>query len=230
MNKPRIYVGIAEICPKENSRRDVSVFAAYAESVAKGGNVPVVIPRYAPGGDFGASLERIDLLLVTGGPDISPERYGEKTLPGTGPLNPVRDRFEFALVAAARKAGTPILGICRGCQLLNVAFGGTLRQELPEGGVKYHRKTRHRITIDDGSLLGAMVGEKKPIVNSSHHQCVREPALGFDVVARAPDGTIEAIESKCYRAMGLQFHPERLVSFGHNALWNGFFSRLSMLV
>lgn len=243
----RLCIGVAEACPapakagardgRGVSRLDVSLRAAYLDAVAQGGHVPVLLPRFAPEGDFGALLDRIDILMLAGGPDISPERYGARpdaaarraAAPG-GSLNLVRDRFELALVAAARRRSMPIVGICRGCQMLNVAFGGTLWQDIPGGLAAKHRKSRHRIAIDESSMLYKMVLSAKPLVNSSHHQSVREIPLGFRPVAFAPDGTVEAIESECFKALGVQFHPERLVSFGHNALWRGFFSRLSALL
>jgi len=228
-NAARLAVGISESCPKEKGGVDVSQRSAYASAVAQAGHAPFILPRFAPGGDCAALLERMDVLLVAGGPDVAPARYGEAATPLSNPPNLVRDRFEFALVAAARKIGMPVLGICRGCQLLNVAFGGTLWQDIPDGRGAFHRKSRHSIRIEKDSLLFRMAGAASPKVNSSHHQAVREPALGFRVSAKAPDGTIEAIESECYRAMGLQFHPERLVAFGHNRLWKSFFSRLAML-
>ena len=109
--------------------------------------------------------------------------------------------------------------------MLNVAFGGTLWQDIPGGRAAKHRKSRHMVSIDESSMLFKMAGAAKTLVNSSHHQAVREIPLGFRATAFAPDGTIEAIESVCFRALGVQFHPERLVSFGHNRLWRGFFSR-----
>lgn len=232
MSGKRLLVGVAEACPAPSSgasRMDVSLRAAYFDAVAKGGHVPVMLPHYAPGGDWAALLERVDVLLLAGGPDIEPVRYGalpERTCADT---NPVRDRFELSLVSAARRRQMPILGICRGCQMLNVAFGGTLWQDIPGGRAEKHRRSRHAISIDESSLLFKMARTAKTTVNSSHHQAVREIPLGFTPVAFAPDGTVEAIESAAYKALGVQFHPERLVTFGHNKIWRAFFSRLALL-
>ncbi|MBO7654279.1 MAG: gamma-glutamyl-gamma-aminobutyrate hydrolase family protein [Kiritimatiellae bacterium] len=221
-----LVVGIADMCPPENDGRDVTVRAQYAEAVSKGGNLPVVIPRFGTDAQLDAILSRVDLVLFAGGEDVAPARYREKESPKLGTVNLTRDAFEFRLLAIARKRGLPIVGICRGCQLVNVAFGGTLWQDLPSefpAENVQHRGVSHAITILPDSCLARMIGKTEVTVNSSHHQAVKEAAPGFRIVARSPEGVPEAIEAADYPALGVQFHPERLVVEDKNPVFERFF-------
>jgi putative glutamine amidotransferase len=172
-----------------------------------------------------AALEGAGVLMLTGGDDLSPSRYGETPHETVVEVAPERDTFEIALVQEARRAGLPILGICRGIQVLNVAFGGTLVQDIASQvpGALDHRLTvpphksfdyAHDVWVEENSLLARLMQERLSgsdscAVNSRHHQAVKDVAAGFRVVANAPDGIIEAIEDPAARfCLGVQWHPE----------------------
>ena len=209
-----LLVGISESFPSDESSSKVMVNANYADAVARGGHVPVVIPRFGTDAQFDALVAKLDVLIMTGGEDIAPERYDAERSPKLGKVNAPRDGFDCRLLAAARRRNLPVVGICRGCQLLNVAFGGSLWQDLPsEFPVKgvQHRNMFHWISIDPQSRLAKVVGKKDVLVNSSHHQAVRKLAPGFRIVAKSADGVVEAIECDTYPAIGVQFHPEMML-------------------
>jgi len=160
-------------------------------------------------------LDAIDGLIVTGsGIDIPAEMYGHDRHPKAGRLVPPKSFFEVDLLKAAGKAGVPFLGICNGMQAMNVAYGGTLFQDLPsEKGVEHAidepTKPCHDVTIEPGTKLHALVGKMICDVNSSHHQAVRDVGAGLTVSARAGDGTVEGIEDTSQPfALGVQWHPE----------------------
>ena len=209
-----LFVGISESFPSGEKSSKVTVNANYADAVSRSGHVPVVIPRFGTDEQFDALVSKLDVLIMTGGEDIAPERYNAQRSPNLGKVNAPRDEFDFRLLAAARRRNLPVIGICRGCQLLNVAFGGTLWQDLPsEFTVKdvQHRNTHHRISVEPRSRLAKVVGKKDVLVNSSHHQAVRKLAPGFRIVAKSADGVVEAIECDTYPAIGVQFHPEKML-------------------
>jgi putative glutamine amidotransferase len=193
------------------------VFADYAESVANAGGVPVLIPRSA---DAARVVARLDGLVLSGGEDVHPSRYGAETGPNATKHDPDRDAFEASLVAAALDAGVPILAICRGVQILNVALGGTLvehleiRDGLDHSTTDQPRSTRrHDVVVEPGCMLASALGEgvshdRRARVNSYHHQAIDEPGAGLTVIARADDGTIEAVEDPNRRILGVQWHPE----------------------
>lgn len=191
----------------------------YIDAVAQAGGIPVTI---APTGQDGHLIERyaqvLDGLIVSGGRDIPPDLYGEEAHPHTDALPPDRPLFEIALVRLLREMGKPVLGICYGCQLLNVAFGGTLIQDIPSQigqGVKHRRASseephaRHPVAVQSGSLIRQILGRDEIEIVSSHHQAVKQPAHGMKVTATAPDGVIETIELEDARFLvGVQWHPE----------------------
>ncbi|MGE3513073.1 MAG: gamma-glutamyl-gamma-aminobutyrate hydrolase family protein [Vicinamibacterales bacterium] len=186
------------------------------------------------------ALEGVDGLLLTGGGDLSPEFYGEPPHPSLLDVDPERDRFELALVAEARKRDVPILAICRGIQVLNVACGGTLIQDIPSeqtGPLEHNFKVppnlpfsrAHEIWVEKDSLLAALMKERlndtdTVDVNSRHHQAVKLAAPGFKVSATAPDGVIEAIEDPAATfCVGVQWHPENFWRTGEfRPLFEGF--------
>lgn len=207
-------IGVSDQCPTEQDGRNVRVRANYCAAIAKSGHVPFVISRFGDDAQLDEVVSRIDALVLSGGEDVEPKRYGEKHHPKLGKVNLGRDDFEFRLLAAARRRGIPILGICRGCQLLNVAFGGTLYQDIPSyfpESTLTHSGKRHSIKIVPGSRLAELLGKTEVEVNSHHHQCVKAVAPGFRVVATACDGVVEAIESESEPVMGVQFHPEGMI-------------------
>jgi putative glutamine amidotransferase len=190
---------------------------AYAEAVEEAGGLPILLTHQA-----GAAAEWLDLcdaLVVTGGGfDIPPACYGEARRPGCGPERPERTAAELALVELALRRDLPVLGICGGMQLLAVALGGSLHQDLEaELGLAGHQqpppkdRPGHAVTVAPGTLLARLAGAGELGVNSTHHQAVREPGKGAVVSARAADGVIEAIELPGRRfALGVQWHPEGL--------------------
>jgi len=185
---------------------------AYVDAVLAAGGLPLVLPVLAPG-DADDVLATVDGLLLTGGGDVDPARYGQEAVPEEYGVYAARDDWELAL---ARAAQVPVLGICRGAQVLNVAAGGTLVPDVPTAtGVEHRVRERsrevvHGVTVVAGTLLHAVVGSEAVDVNTLHHQAVDRPGAGFRVVATAPDGTVEAIERADGAALGVQWHPELL--------------------
>ena len=186
----------------------------YVDQVAAAGGVPVLLPP-VPGVE--AAVSRLDGLVISGGPDVEPVRYGQAPGPQTMVVRPGRDEAELALFRAALEAGTPVLGICRGMQLMNVALGGTLIQHLPDAvGHDGHSPTpgamgRHTVTVGQSSCLASIVGTGPALVPTHHHQGIDRLGAGLAPTAWAEDGTIEAFELDQARhpfALGVQWHPE----------------------
>jgi putative glutamine amidotransferase len=185
------------------------------------------------------ALDGIDGLMLTGGGDVAPSKYGEAAHAAVEEAEPGRDDFEIALVAAARARNLPLFAICRGVQVLNVACGGTLVQDIPSQiagalthalAVPQHQpyELAHEVWVDKDSLLAKLMRERLVDealeVNSRHHQAVKTVARGFVVSATAPDGVIEAIEDPEARfCLGVQWHPENFFRTGEfRALFEGF--------
>jgi putative glutamine amidotransferase len=192
------------------------VARTYVASVQRAGAVAMLLPI-----DLRAPevlLDRIDGLLLIGGADVDPASYRAAKDPATEATYPERDRFEIALLVGALQRKLPLLGICRGMQLLNVALGGTLQQSLiAEDGSNPHRKvigtfdgTEHHVRLDRGSLAARAVGEEVHIARCHHHQAVLELGQGLVISGRAAsDGVTEAIETTDGGwALGVQWHPE----------------------
>ena len=158
-----------------------------------------------------------DGLLITGGPDLEPEVYGEQPLNDTVKPMPERTAFEKPLFQAFLDRGKPILGICRGCQFINAVMGGTLYQDLVEqkGWVHFNAQIRHEVYAEEGSVLYRLFGPKFR-TNSTHHQAVKDLAPGFHVTARSVEGIVEAYEHDTLPILATQFHPERLTGI----LWD----------
>ena len=227
-----LVVGISESFPQGEYLSKVMVNANYADAVSRGGHLPVVIPRFGTDAQFDAIVAKLDVLIMTGGEDIAPARYDAKCSPKLGKVNMERDGFDFRLLAAARRRNLPVIGICRGCQLLNVAFGGTLWQDLPsEFPVKdvQHRDMFHLIAIEPDSRLARVTGVTNALVNSHHHQAVKDLAPGFRITARSPEGVVEAIECDAYPAIGVQFHPEKMQCDENDGTLAAFFREMPSL-
>ena len=216
----RPYIGIT-VDSKGPSEESVSPLYLlkqnYCASIVAAGGIPLLLPHELDLVD--SYLMLIDGLLVTGGGhDIHPLLYGDNTLHPTVALNPSRVAFELAITKAALKKNIPVLGICGGLQVINVALGGTIIQHIPEAVPLSlgHQQSAppheacHPIEVIRDTLLHKITGQTDFSVNSFHHQAVREPGTGIIINARAPDGVIEGIEAPQYRfCLGLQWHPER---------------------
>ena len=204
-----LVVGIADMCPATNQ---VSVQTTYVDAVAAAGNTPLVLPAQTNRAAVARTLASVDVLLLCGGEDVEPRRYGTEPSPRLGEVNLRRDAWEYLLLDEAVKRRLPVFGICRGCQLINVYFGGTLWQDLPSerpGEIVHRSKDGHAIRIVAGSRLANSLGTDGLKVSSSHHQAVKDLASGFRATAFAPDGVVEAIESETLPITGVQFHPEK---------------------
>jgi putative glutamine amidotransferase len=188
----------------------------YMRAIETVGAIPIILPPIANSGDIGCQLEAVDLLLISGGSDLDPELYGEEPSPLLDEVWRERDLYEIALVRAAAARGIPIFGICRGLQLINVAFGGTLYQDLSmaNASVAHRQKSKchlpsHTIAIESSSLLGEILTTSNLRINSYHHQAVKDIAPGFVVSARAKDGIVEGIErGGSAPILAVQWHPE----------------------
>lgn len=188
---------------------DVDVYVSdYARAITAAGGLPVHLPQHVDAFEYAG---RLDGLVLSGGADVDPLRYGAVPSADTGPVEPARDAAELGLVEAAVAAGRPVLGICRGLQLLNVWAGGTLRQHVPEHA-RYDLAASEpfdEVAVTPTSRLGLMYGPSRR-VNSLHHQSVDRVAEGWVVTARSADGTVEAMEWPGHDVIAVQWHPELL--------------------
>ncbi len=205
-------------CLQEHEHGQVFLPETYFRAVERAGGIPVLLPPLSPGLGVGRLVELVDGILLAGGGDVDPVFFGEEPLPDTGVITPERDLFEIALVRRALHAGRPVLGICRGMQVLNIAAGGDIHQDVSRAGarIKHYQEAprwhpTHRLQVRHGSLLARTLGDGALRVNSLHHQAVRRLAPGLSVSARAEDGIIEAIEGNGPAfVLGVQFHPEAM--------------------
>ncbi|HVB30844.1 MAG TPA: gamma-glutamyl-gamma-aminobutyrate hydrolase family protein [Gemmatimonadaceae bacterium] len=191
----------------------------YTDALQRAGLIPVVVPPLAPDAAH-ALLRRVDGLVLTGGEDVDPALFGAAPHPRADPPHPERDRSEIALTVAAHAQRLPTLAICRGLQLVNVAFGGSLIQDIPAQRPHALPHARdedrgarvHGVTIDDGTRLAGALGATRLTVNSLHHQALDRIGRGLRVAARADDGIIEAAEwaGDEWWMVGVQWHPEEL--------------------
>ena len=200
-------------------RRNYTSPDGYANAVARAGGRPLVLPPVTTVPvEAKEWLDGVDGLVLSGGPDVDPVRYGERPHPSVYGLDPAIDDHEAGLLRAALDEAIPVLAVCRGIQLLNVVLGGTLQQDLPEppdgldhGGPVRRRPAEHHVTIVEGTRLAEAAGVTEAAVWSIHHQAIDRLAAGLRVTARAPDGTIEAVEPADPTApwvVGVQWHPE----------------------
>lgn len=204
--------------PRATKEKSAFVFlkSAYVERIVEAGGVPLLLPPTEDASLVDEYLDCIDGLVVTGsGIDIPGEMYGHERHPKTGRLLPPKSEFEVLLIRRAGSRTVPFLGICNGMQVMNVAYGGTLYQDLPsEKGVKHDMDDAtqpcHGVKVEAGTKLHLMIGAVQANVNSSHHQAVRDVGNGLVVAAiSADDGIVEAIEDpKLSFAIGVQWHPE----------------------
>ena len=196
--------------------------AAYIAALEGAGLIPLASPPLADPAAAHALLERVDGLVLTGGEDMDPRHYGAARHPATEEPHATRDGWELALVSAARDRGLPVLAICRGMQVLNVALGGTLIQDIPSERPSElahtdsaaRRRRIHAIHCEPGSRLEGALGARTLSVNSSHHQAIDRVAPTLRISARATDGIIEGVETldQDWWVVGAQWHPEELVA------------------
>jgi putative glutamine amidotransferase len=198
----------------------------YIEGVVGAGGAPVVLPAAGDERVAEAVVHSLDGLLLSGGSDLDPCYYGEEPVPELGVTIPERDSFEMTLVRLALRLGMPIFGICRGMQVMNVALGGALYQDLPsqwEGDVLKHRQDTpkwqptHEVSVTHGSYVAEVMGREVVKVNSYHHQGIRVLADGLVVTGRSSDGVVEAVEAVDVSErwlLGVQWHAEAMRGAG----------------
>jgi putative glutamine amidotransferase len=193
----------------------IAAGARYATAIERAGGQPVVLPPFVDTDDASALvrahfvLSRVDALVMLGGADIDPARYGAARHPETEGIDPRQDMFELALLQAAIADDLPVLAICRGLQVLNVALGGTLVQHVPDDtNAQPHRKVHHDVHLTEGSLVAAATGAIDISGHSVHHQAIDHVGEGLRVTGTATDGTIEAVELDRGWVVGVQWHPE----------------------
>ncbi|MBU3195894.1 gamma-glutamyl-gamma-aminobutyrate hydrolase family protein [Clostridium algidicarnis] len=198
----------------------------YIKSVIKAGGIPVIIPLIKDENDIKEQLEMVDGIIISGGHDVNPLLYGEEPSQKLGGILPKRDDFDINLINLAMEAKKPILGICRGHQLLNVVNGGSLYQDLSfiEGCYIKHNQASlsniptHTIKIKEGTRLREIL-EEETMCNSFHHLAIKEVAKGFIASAISKDGIVEAIEYEGEEfVMGVQWHPEMMSAENENML------------
>lgn len=211
MNEEQIYLG-----------------HVYTDAILRAGGLPIAIPIIKEQSDIEQLTDTLDGLLLSGGEDIDPEWYGEDPIPQLGTVTPARDSLEMMLTRRFIAADKPIFAICRGCQLLNAACGGSLYQDLnsQHEAIQHSQKAprshrSHNITILEDTLLHRIARTEQVKVNSFHHQAVKKPAPGFRISSRAADGVIESIEHPdASFVLGVQWHPE------HTALTDSLSAKL----
>jgi putative glutamine amidotransferase len=232
--RPLIGVTTSEVRRKQKAQPlpqgdlpqpEIVLGVVYARAVEAAGGVPVVLPPLADD-DVTPLVEQLAGVCVSGGPDIDPAVYDADRHPRLGPVEPELDAFELAVVRRADALGLPVLGVCRGSQVLNVARGGSLHQHVPDvsdGSVRHRqiesgRETTHDVRIESGSRLASIVGAEDLPVNAFHHQAVNRLGRGLRAVAWAPDGIVEAIEGAGEALyLGVQWHAETLVHLERHA-------------
>lgn len=207
-----------------HSGRSSSVNLTYTESVIRAGGVPLMIPVTTDSLTMRHLMKRLDGIILSGGEDIHPAYYNEVPLPELGRVDSIRDIYDMALIRMAHDFNVPMLGICRGEQLINVALGGSLYQDIPSqcpGSDILHQQKEssyvgtHRILIEPDSQLAQMMGHTEWTTNSHHHQAVKAIAPSLRITARTADGIVEGFESnQGYPIWGVQFHPEALTLGG----------------
>ncbi|MCW3008622.1 MAG: peptidase [Solirubrobacterales bacterium] len=224
------------LAESDPARRELALGLDYPRAIDAAGAIPVVVPPMAAS-DLDGLLDRIDGLLLSGGPDIHPSYYRSDPHAFLGPTEPPLDAFELELLRRADVRGMPILAICRGLQAVNVTRGGTLFQHLPEdvGGDIQHRQNEpgrvatHEVRIEPDTLVSWALDETRIDVNSFHHQAIDEMGDGLRAVAWAPDGVVEAIEATDRPfLLGVQWHAESLTGReDHRRLFRSFVAAAS---
>ncbi|TCT26504.1 putative glutamine amidotransferase [Melghiribacillus thermohalophilus] len=221
----RPLIGITTSMEAEEDRSFVG--KDNVQAIVLAGGTPLLLPNLTDDERIKQYAELLDGLYVTGGYDIDPTLFGEEPHPELGIITPTRDRFETALIRELLKKDKPILAVCRGCQILNIAAGGDMYQDIYsqiDGELLQHSQHApkghgsHYVLVESDSLLQRITGEARLRVNSRHHQANRRIPSGFMVSGTASDGVIEAIESQEHAfVLGLQWHPENMAAAGDEA-------------
>ncbi len=237
MRAEMIRAGITTYVEKHGRLMENMLGHDYIRAVINNGALPILIPFTQDKKLLLQYIDSIDLLLLPGGDDIDPALYNEKNNGLSLNVSTERDLMEFYLLEKAFEKKIPVLGICRGCQVINVFMGGTLYQDLEAENIGFidhvnsSRETgllSHDVNIEKGSFLYSMYNSVKIQVNSRHHQAVKKAPHGLTVSAFSDDGIIEGIESKSMKVLGVQWHPENLIDLGQefNSLFRNFFMQV----
>ena len=230
MNPPLIAVSTSVTVEKYPERAYVN--ASYLHAVQQAGGVPVPLPPQLEPAARGEILRHVQGVLLTGGGDVDPSRFGEAPHPTTAEVSAARDTLEIDLTQWALARRVPLLAVCRGLQVLNVALGGSLYQDIPsepgspldhsQAGLqgKARNITTHQVKVRDGSRLAGILGALEVDVNSFHHQAIKRLGRGLADVAWAPDSIIEGVElvDAGQFVVGVQWHPEELVGHDRTAI------------
>lgn len=223
---------IGIIASMEIDQKNYHVSQHNVNAITRAGGIPVILPFTAMQDNIEHYAQMISGLYAIGGDDVNPNLFGEEPKQKLGPVLPARDQFELDLIRRIIELDKPFLGVCRGAQILNIAFGGTMYQDIysqidteliqhTQKAPKGHGS--HSVNVDEGSLLHRLTGKDTLMVNSWHHQANRQLPASFNTCARANDGIIEAIESREDSfTLGVQWHPEIMATDGDEASLNIF--------
>jgi putative glutamine amidotransferase len=214
-------IGVTTSVTVNETPERTHVNVAYLHAVQRAGGIPVLLPPHLDDRSRGALWSRLDGIVLTGGADIDPRRFGETPHPAVYGVSPVRDALELELTSQALDQRVPLFAICRGIQVLNVALGGSLYQDIPtEPGspIDHSQKAprpqpTHRVSVSGETRLAEVLGALDLEVNSFHHQSIKSLGRGLREVAWAPDGIIEGVEMPDAPGfvLGVQWHPEELI-------------------
>lgn len=212
MYKTKPVIGLCSSYGKLENDDRIFLNSNYLDAIREFGGIPLVIPAEAGEEEQKYLLDLCDGLLLTGGNDIDPSLYGEAVLNNTVVTAPERDKGEPRLCEFATQRALPILGICRGMQMLNVHFGGTLYQDIPtQLETTVDHQANHDCGLIPASPLWELIGEDSIAVNSHHHQAVKDVAPGFEVMGKCSDGIIEAMwKTDAKFLWAVQWHPEKI--------------------
>jgi len=220
--RPLIGIPCRALIRAETGRPIFANNRSYVHAVESAGGLPILIPMINDHNILTALLSRLDGLLLPGGMDLHPSSYGEEVHPLTEEVDLELDEFEITLASCAFQQDIPVLGVCRGMQLINIVLGGTLFQDIddqyPDNIAHSHRDWHrahlaHHIIVQPGSRMETILGAREVMVNSLHHQAIKEPGKGVHITGRAPDGVPELLEVTGYRfVMAAQSHPEEIYS------------------